>query len=157
MRFPEFTVVELLAPATDAAGRDTTIYASLKNVHRAWIVFHVTQGNAATILVSPKQATSVAGGGAKVLTNNAPLWAAEDLATSDILEPQTAAKNFTTSAAVKHKMVMFQIEPAALDVEGGFDCIGVTTGASNAGNLTSAVLIAELRYGSDEPVSLIAD
>ncbi len=158
MRFPEdVTVVELLEPKADAAGRTSAIYASLKNVQRALLVVHLDQGNAATVALTPKQATTVAGGGSKALSAVTPVWAAQDLTTSDVLTRQTDATSFTTSAAVKHKMVAFLIEPAALDVAGGFDCIGITTGASNAANITSAKLIAELRYGSSVPVSLIAD
>jgi hypothetical protein len=156
--FPEAVkVVELLAPAADAAGRTSAIYPSLKNVHRAWIVAHVNQGNAATVALTPKQASAVAGTGTKVLANAVPIWAGEDLAASDALPRQADGTSFTTDAEVKHKIVVFQIDPAKLDVAGGFDCIGLTTGASSAANITSAVLIAEMRYGSAAPPSLIVD
>ncbi len=49
---------------------------------------------------------------------------------------------FTTSAATTAKKVEFIIDPAALDVAGGFDCIRVSTGASAAGNITSAFIVA---------------
>jgi hypothetical protein len=158
IKFPEdVRVVELLEPAADGAGRTSAIYPSLKNAHRAWIVVHLDQGNAATVALTPKQATAVDGTASKVLANAVPIWAGEDLAASDALTRQTDATSFTTSAAVKHKMVVFQIDPAKLDVAGGFDCVGLTTGASNAANITSAVLIAEGRYGSAAPPSMIAD
>ena len=46
--------VSLLAPATDAAGR-TSGYLSLKNAHKAYVVAHITQGNAATIALQIEQ------------------------------------------------------------------------------------------------------
>lgn len=149
-------IVEALAPAADAAGR-TSAFVSLKNAQRAWIVVHVDQGNAATIALTPKQATVVAGSDGKALTNNCRIWAGQDLASSGALTRQTDAKDLTTSAATKHKLVIFEIDPAALDVAGGFDCIGITTGASDAANITSALFILEGRYGSATPPSAIVD
>ncbi len=148
--------VSLMAPAADAAGR-TSAYISLKNVHRCWLVVHVEQGHAATILLSPLQATAVAGTASKVFANAVPVWACQDAAADDSLEAQTAAVNFTTSAAVKSKIVVFEIDPAKLDVAGGFDCIGLSTGASNAGNITSAMAYCAMRYASADPPSVLVD
>ena len=44
----DIKIVNLLAPAADAAGR-TGAYVSLKNAIKAFIVVHLTQGNAATV------------------------------------------------------------------------------------------------------------
>jgi hypothetical protein len=63
-----------------------------------------------------------------------------------VLVKQTAAASFTTSAAVKRKIVIFEIDPAALDVANGFDCVRAVTGASNAANITSALIVMESRY-----------
>jgi hypothetical protein len=151
-----FKIVEALAPATDAAGR-TGDYVSLKGVNRAWIVFHVTQGNAATIAITVEQATAVAGTGHTAITKVVPIWANEDLAASDALVRQTDAISFTTSAAVKHKMVIFEIDPALLDVANGFDCLTVITGASNAANITQAVYILDTMYKQTTPPTAITD
>lgn len=154
---PESTmVVEALAPAADAAGR-TSAYVSLKNVKRAWIVVHVDQGNAATIALTPVQALAVAGTGSKVLANTVPIWANQDCATSDALVRQTDAVNFTTSAAVKHKVVIFAIDPAKLDRANAFDCIAITTGASNAANITQAAFYLEMAYAGATPPSVVVD
>src|SRR5690606_16726774 len=83
-------VIGILKPATDAAGR-TSRYVSLKNVLRAWIIAYIDQGNAATVLLSPKQATTVAGAGSKVLSNAVPIWANNDVAAADALTRQTDA------------------------------------------------------------------
>lgn len=157
MSFPqEFKVVEAMPLATDAAGR-TSDYVSLKNVEKAWIVISITQGNAATIALTPKQASAVAGTGVKNLTNSVPIWANLDTAASDTLVKQTDAANYTTDAGVKNKQVIFEIDPRHLDVEGGFDCIAFTTGASNVANLTGAVFVLQMKYQQSTPPAAITD
>jgi hypothetical protein len=70
---------------------------------------------------------------------------------------RTAAATYTTDAAVKNKVVIFQIDPAALDQANGFDCIAVSTGASNAANITSAMLIGTPRYAGPAQPSVLID
>lgn len=149
-------VVEALTPAADAAGR-TGDYVSLKNCHKAYVVVHVDQGNAATIALTIEQASAVAGTGSKAITAVVPIWANQDCAASDTLVKQTSAVSFTTSAAVKHKMVIFEIDPAKLDLANGFDCITVLTGASNAANITSAQYYLLTRYPQATPPAAITD
>ncbi len=145
----------LLTPAADAAGR-TGLYKTLKGAHVASIIVQVNQGNAATVLLTPLQATNVAGAGSKVLTNNCAIYLK-----ADDTSPWTRvadAKNYTTSAALATKLVRFDIDPAALDVAGGFDTVSVSTGASNAANITAASLvIGPTRYSEDAPVSAAAN
>ena len=147
----------LLAPAADAAGRSSS-FVSLKNALKAWIVCHVNQGNAATVALTPEQATAVAGTSAKVITAT-PIWANLDTAT--IAAPgvkETDAANFTTDAAVKDKIVIFEIVPEqCMDVANGFDCINVTTGASNAANITSAEIYILGAYQQASPPSPLVD
>lgn len=135
----QLPVIELLAPATDAAGR-TSSYRSLRNALKAWIEVHMTQGNAATVALTPMQASAVAGTGGKVITA-VPIWSNLDTSVNDTLTSRTAAANYTTDAAVKNKIVIFEITPeSCMDIANGFDCIAITTGASNAANITSARL-----------------
>lgn len=149
-------LVEVLAPAADAAGRNGTA-VSLKNAHKAYLIAHITQGNAATILLTPQQCTTVAGGGAKAI-NATRVWANLDTSVSDALAQAADAANYTTDAAVKNKIVVFEIEPASLDVAGGFDCVRLTTGASNAANITQATaLLVPLRYDETTPSSARVD
>lgn len=150
-------VVNLLAPAADAGGR-TGAYVSLKNAIKAWIVVHMAQGNAATVQLDPLQATAVAGTGSKPLTNAARIWSNLDTAASDTLVARTAAVNYTTDAGVKLKQVIFEIDPAAcMDIAGEFDCIGVSTGASNAANITEAQIFILEKYAQATPPSAVAD
>jgi hypothetical protein len=153
----QMKIVEAIAPAADAAGRSSDI-VSLKNCGKAYILVHLTQGNAATVALTPMQAQDVAGTGAKVLANAVPIWSNLDTATSDTLVRRTDAVNYTTDAALKNKIVIFEIDPALLDVANGFDCVYFTTGASNAANITQAMfLLADYRYQMSTPPSAIID
>ncbi|NSW52202.1 MAG: hypothetical protein HPY85_06835 [Anaerolineae bacterium] len=134
--------VEALCPQVSAAL--TGDYISLKGAHRAWVVVHIQQANAATIEIGVNEATSVAGGSAAAIAKDMKIWANEDLAAGDTLTRQTDADTFTTSAALKHKMVVIEIDPGLLS--DGFDCIAVTLGASNAANIVQAMYVIEPRY-----------
>lgn len=143
----------MLAPAADAAGR-TSGYFSLRNALKAYIVVHVNQGNAATVALTPLQAVDVSGTSSKAITAT-PIWSNAD--TSTVAAPgaaQTAAASFTTSAATKDKIVIFEIVPEqCMDVTNGFDCIAVQTGASNAANITAAELFVLGSYQQTSPPS----
>lgn len=149
-------IVQALNPAADAAGR-TGQYVSLKNVNMAFIVANISQGNAATVQLSINQATAVAGTSAKAITNTVPIWACLDAATSDALVRATDAVNYTTDAALKNKVVVFQIDPTTLDMANDFDCISIVTGASNAANITAATYVLHMKYQQANPPSVIID
>jgi hypothetical protein len=85
----------------------------------------MTQGNAATVLLSPLQASAVAGTGSKA-GPTCRIWANLDTATNDTLARATDAATYTTDAGVKLKIVVFEIDPSALDSANAFDCIGVS-------------------------------
>jgi len=150
----------LLAPAADAAGR-TSAYLSLKNAVKAWIVCYINQGNAATILLSPLQATVVAGTNSKAISA-ARIWHKLDQALTDFTLA-TEAATYTTDAATKEKFVIFELDLAkVLDHAGTttsgvpFDCIAVSTGASNAANITSAFLVMQPKHqGATIPSPLV--
>lgn len=151
----DLNLYTLLAPAADAAGR-TSAYHSLKSAVRAWIVFHVTQGNAATILVSPLQASDVSATGAKAVSAGR-IWHKQDQAATYFTKATDAA-TFTTDANVKNKVVVFEIDPTQmLDIANGFDCIAVSTGASNAANITSALLYVQPRHHGIPEVNALTD
>lgn len=154
---PETLVpLHLLEPAADAAGRTST-YKSLKGYVKAEIWAYINQGNAATVLLTPLQASAVAGTGSKALTAAARIWTKLDEASTDFTK-QTEAANYTTDAAVKKKLVIIEIDPTkVLDIAGGFDCIGVSTGASNAANITSALLVLYPGHGGNPVVNALAD
>jgi hypothetical protein len=140
-----------LKPATDAAGR-TGRYFNLALAHKAYLIFHIDQGNAATIACDLLQATSAAGAGAKVLTGVRRIWTNLDLATNDTYARQTDALSFTTDAAVKEKLVIIEVAPSDLDLANGFTYIAPRTGASNVANLTEAQVFIVPQYpGAAQP------
>jgi hypothetical protein len=149
--------VELIPPAADAAGRASP-FRSLKNcVGKAYVVVYVNQGNAATVLLSVLQATNVAGANSKAV-NAVPIWSNLDTSVNDALVSRTAGATYTTDAGVKNKIVIFEITPSsALDVTGGFDCIAVSTGASNAANITTALLFILGAYQGATPPNSYVD
>lgn len=140
----------LLTPATDAAGR-TSAYRSLRNALKAYIVVHLNQGNAATVLLSLLQASAVAGTGSKAI-GAVPIWSNLDTSLTDAYVVRTPAATYTTDAGVKDKLVIFEITPeSCMDIANGFDCIAVSTGASNVANITEATLMV---LGSIQGASL---
>lgn len=150
-------LVKGLPLAADAAGR-TSRGVTLKNATFATVIVSITQGNAATVALTLLQAQSVAGLNAKPITNPAPIWANLDTDASDTLVRQADAVSFTTDAAVKNKQIVFHVDPAYFDVANGFGCLQVSTGASNAANLTSVdILLNGHRYGSEPLPTAIVD
>jgi hypothetical protein len=131
-------IVNLLKPATDAAGR-TSIYFSLKNALKAYILVHIDQGNAATIALNLLQASAVAGTGSKALVGR--IWSNLDTVASDLFTQQADASTYTTDAALKVKQVVFEVDASFLDLANSFTSIAIQTGASNVANLTEAIAI----------------
>ncbi len=153
--YPEMIhVVDVMAPAADAAGRNSDA-VSLKNFNLAIVEASINQGNAATIALTLQQCTAVDGTGAKALTVNVPIFASQDVggASGDVLTRQTDAVAFTTSAALTRKTVRFVIDPATLDLANGFDAIRIVTGASNVANITSARVILTPTYAQTPQTS----
>jgi hypothetical protein len=148
----------LLAPAADAAGR-TSSYFSLKGAVKAWIVVHIGQGNAATVLLSPLQALAVAGT-SPIACRASRIWTKLTAATVD-WTAQTEATTYTTDAGVDTKVVVFEIDPnKSLTPEsatGVYDCVAISTGASNAANITSAMLLWQPKHKGASTTSVITD
>lgn len=151
----------LLAPAADAGGR-TSVYLSLKNAVKAWIVCYIGQAAANTILLSPLQATVVAGTNTKAIAA-ARIWTKLDQAFTDFTK-ETEAATYTTDAATKEKFVIFELDLAkVLDLAGtttsgvAFDCIAISTGASAAANITSAMLAIQPKHAGATTTSPITD
>jgi hypothetical protein len=152
-------VVDVLEPAADAAGRNS-LAVSLKNFSGVAIVeASINQGNAATVALTLQQCTAVAGTGAKALTVNCPIYVSQDVAgaSGDVLTRQADGVAFTTSAALTRKTIRFVIDPATLDMAGGFDCLRFTTGASNAANITSGRVILFPKYAQSAGASARVD
>jgi len=151
----DLAIYHLLQPAADAAGRSSP-YLSLKNAVRAWVVYYIDQGNAATILCTVQQASAVAGTGVKAISATR-IWTKLDEASTDYTQ-QTDAVNFTTDAALKKKIVVFELDPIkALDTANDFDVIRAQTGASNAANISSAFLVIQPRHAGATLPNVLVD
>lgn len=150
----EIPPYQLLNPAADAAGR-TSGYVTLKNSIKAYLVCHLTQGNAATVQFTPLQAQDVSGTGSKALSANVPIFSSIDVSLTSLLTSRTAAANYTTDAGLKNKTIVFEILPeACMDLANGFRTIAIQTGASNAANITCAEILtlAQIKaLGASQP------
>lgn len=147
-------IVEAITPKTDAAGT-TGDYVSLKNANMCTILLHILQGNAATVEIGVNESALVNGAGAAAITKEMRIYSNLDCAASDTIVKRTDAATYTTDAAVRHKIVAIEIDPVLLS--SGMSCIAVTTGASNAGNILSAVYILDTAYLQETPPSVIVD
>jgi hypothetical protein len=148
--------VELLPPAADAAGR-TGQYVFTGLSDKLFIVCHINQGNAATVALTPLQATSPGGAGSKAITATN-IWYCQNESSSDQYVKQTAAANFTTDVALHSKIVVFEISPQdCMDMVNGFNFITIQTGASNAANITEAMALPLHRYQQATPPSILVE
>jgi hypothetical protein len=148
-------LVGSLKPATDAAGR-TGRYISIANLLKVFVVFHIDQGNAATIALDFLQATSNVGAGAKAVVGNRRTWTNLDLVTNDTIARQVDAQSYTTDAGVKEKQVVLELLPSDLDLANGFVWIAPRTGASNVANLTQAMVYGIPAYpGAGQPSATV--
>jgi hypothetical protein len=145
-----YKVVFAVAPATNAGALNGQ-RVSLKHAHRFFIVVNMTQGNAAQSTITIERATDIAGTDNGVITANAKIWSNLACATNDRLVRRTDAVNYQLDAGLANKLVVFEVDPASLGATAGnvqYDCIRVVIGASNAGNIASAVYVIAPRYPS---------
>ena len=146
-----------LAPQAD--GSLTSQVVSLKNVNRAWIKAIMNQNAADQCTLTLRQATDIAAGTNKAISNNVPIWYNNDAAAADALTKGTDAKTYQFSATQpKLKIVWFQIDPAlALDVANDYDCIYVTSGGSSGSNLLALDFYLDMKYREYVLPSVITD
>lgn len=137
-----------IAPATQASG-STGKWLSMKNILKVLVEVVITQGASNTVEITIEQATAVAGTDNTAITEVVPIFSNLDCAASDTLVKRTNAVSYTTDAAVKNKIVVFEIAADKLDVN-TYDCINVNLGSSSASNIAAATYWCELRYsGAD--------
>lgn len=130
-------------------------YLNLSNCAHVAVVCHIVQGFATPVALTLEQAKDVSGTDSKPLTEVVPVRVVEDAVASDLHSDPGDAVEFTTDAALGTKIVIFEIDPATLDVNNGFGCLCVKAGASNAANLVSAMYVAAGLRSRD--VSMVVD
>jgi len=153
-----FKIVQGIQPRTTNGGFSSD-WVSLKNINKAIIVVNLTQAAGHATAFTLAQATAVAGTGTKAVTNNVPIWANEDCATSDTLVRQTDAKAYTITNDIKNKMIVFEVDPAiAMDTANDFDCLGLTVAdSSQATNIASVEFFLYAKYQQVIKPSAITD
>lgn len=146
----------VLAIKPQVAGALTSDYVNMEKANHVLVLVCIAQANAATTAITLEQATNVSGTGSKAIAKDVPIFLVADADTSDSWVRQTNAVAYTTDAALKSKMVAFEVNAEDLDVAGGFKTLCVKLGASNAANIVSvSFLCGRLRYGVAS--SLITD
>lgn len=156
LNLPEdLKLVVAAAPQTTNAAV-TGDYISLKNCSgRVHVLVCLTQAVAHATAITLEKATDVSGTGSTAITTAVPIWANEDVATSDAMTAQTAAVSYTVAATAKNKMVCFQVDA---DMLGDYDCITVKTAASSqTTNFVAAVYLVENKYVGASAPTVIAD
>jgi hypothetical protein len=148
--------VQMFSPKTTNASLTSQVI-SLKNAHKAWVIFEFTQAAGHATTPTLLQATSIAAG-----TNKAgptvDIWANEDTAATDTLVKQTAGSSYAVANNIKNKQVVFEIDPTRLDVTNGYDCIYFTIATSSqATNFVSATAYLQNAYAQATPPSAILD
>jgi len=148
----------VLSPPVTTNGGVASDIISLKNVLRCQVYVMLTQAVGHATAIALQQATDVAGTGAKVFAKNVQIWANENIATNDTMVAQTAAVNYTVTNDIANKIVVFDVDPALLDVANNFDCIKVTVSdSSEATNFVNILAICDMKYKAATPPSVIID
>ena len=151
-------IVELLAPqATNANPASDRVDLGLCSV--AFFVIHVTKGNAALTSFALEQATTAAGGGNKIFANTVPIWSNLNCTATDTLVRRTNALSYALDNAAdgRGQIVVFQIDPARLDINAGFRYVRFQVAAGDAANIASAMAyLVDHRYQQATPPTAIA-
>lgn len=145
LKFPEGCLFVMGAVAQVGSGADVTSKPlSLKNVQRLWILVNLNPAGGAAYALQPQTDALVAFGSAASITKAARIWSDEDADTNCKLTEQTAATSWSTTADTNPKLVVFEIDPAALAA--GEDCVRVNIPALAVGDYASVDYVIEPRY-----------
>jgi hypothetical protein len=159
----DLKIVEGLVPQIGAAAPLTSDYVSVKNLQKLFAIIHYNQGDADNQTWRVMRDISVAGAASVVLVNNMVVWSNLDCVTSDTLVRRADAVNYASGAGLTHKLIVFQIDPASLGVDGNgvpYDCVRVETVGNVAATSTAEILFVGLpRYAApaDMQPSIIID
>ncbi|QCG93956.1 hypothetical protein E6C67_08385 [Azospirillum sp. TSA2s] len=152
----QYKIVQLTAPVTTNGGVTSDII-SLKTAHKVTVIVDLKQAAGHATQVSLVQATSVAGSTNKAAPASF-VWANEDAVASDTLVAQTNASSYTVANSVKSKQIVFEVDPSALDIANGYDCLYVTVGdSSQATNFVNITALLHTRFKQATPPSAIID
>ena len=154
-------IVWAITPQAGAAINGDIV--SLKGYRKCTIIVQVNHANAAAGAITVDKFTNVAGANISAGITMTNYWTNLDCAATDTLVKQAPAATFNMDAGITPQKYVIEVDaaelPDATPVIGNlYDCIRVNTGASNAGNITSAVYILhDSRYMEGTPPSAILD
>lgn len=157
LNLPENLRIAVLQPPTTTNAAITSDYVSLKNAHRAWILFIFKQAVAHATVASIYEATVVAGSDGQAMTATQRIWCNEDISDDlNLLRAAADAASETLTADAADKLVIIEVDPAKLTA--GYDCIaGHTTASSEATDFVTILALIEDRYPQALPPSSIID
>ncbi len=126
----------------------TPTRVSLKAYER--VLFLILVKNATTVTgsaITLNQSKTVAGGSEKPVSF-AKAWRNLDLAAGqDLAEFAVTSNTFTTDATnSKNLLYAIEVTPDMLDVDGGFDVVGVGTGNATAATVTVLAILWPAKY-----------
>lgn len=134
-------IVEAIAPAANGSALNGD-FIDMSQASEVAVVVQATQGNATVVSLTLEQATDNAASDVKAITNNVRVFSNLDCAAGDSFTERDEAKGYDTDAGLKHKIIIFQVDANALDINNGFTHLRVKAAASNAANIISAIYVA---------------
>jgi hypothetical protein len=151
--------VSKIVNAIPAATNDAALegdYVNVANAGKLVIVVESKGGHASASALTIEQATTAAGGSSKAITKSVSIYSNLDTTATDTLVRRTDAVSYSTGATNANKLVVFVLDPATLDIAGGFKWITVKAGISNVGNIVSAqYFLVDHRYQDATPPTAI--
>lgn len=150
-------VVSALPPILPSSA--SPAWVSLKNYQRAGVLIHALNTTTVTgSAVALAQATAIAGTGTKALAFTK-AWRNIDTAATDTLVEFAVVSNTFTLDTTNSKPLMYfiDVDPASLDVAGGFDCFRVTLANAVAQVVSAQYLLWTSRYAKATPATAVID
>lgn len=151
----------IIIPVDLATADNTGIFQSVRNYARVAFVYFADQGTASQdVTLTLRQATDTGGTGAKNLTAVKKAYVKEHATTlpSDftVVTQAAAATYVSTTGGESIELVVIEVDPADLDVAGGFDCVSLNIAdpGATAGKLGCVLFMGlRARYASDRPAT----
>jgi len=126
-------IIEGLSPRIGTTVAMTGDYVSMKNFEKLYIVIHYQGADGVAETFGVMESPLVSGVGAQASPALFRIWSDLACATSDLLVERTAAASYAINAVAANKIVIFEVDPAALTE--GYDCV--------AGYTTSGLAVTE--------------
>lgn len=148
MLIEKYKVIQAFEPKTTNAAIKSA-YVDLKNTITVAVVVSLAQAVAHETEISLYQAKDIKGTDEKPLENKAFILVNEDVSKSSGLVRKADGVSYKVEKIAKNKQIIFNIDPAKLDVNNGFCYLGLKIGASSqATNFASAEFILESKYNN---------